>query len=233
MERKDLISINAKIFSTQGIALDTVAKKTVKVVVVGNPANTNCLILMKSAPSILRQNFSCLTRLDHNRAISQLSIQSKKLIPDIKNTIIWGNHSSTQYADARFATIGNEFAPKILDIQWLQSEFISIIQKRGAAVMKARGYSSVLSAANAIIDHMRDWIIGTPEGVWVSMGIPADGSYGITDELIFSYPVTCKNGSYQIVKGLEIDSFSQSQIEITRKELLEERKIGFEIVGIK
>jgi len=234
MERKDLISKNAEIFSTQGRSLDVVAKKTVKVVVVGNPANTNCLILMKSAPSIPRQNFTCLTRLDHNRAIGQLAIQSKQSPSDIKNPIIWGNHSSTQYPDVRFAKIGdNHLVTTVLDKQWLQNEFVTIIQQRGAAVLKTRGNSSVMSAANAIIDHMHDWILGTPEGVWVSMGVVTDGSYGIKDELIFSCPVTCTNGSYKIVTGLDIDPFSQAKIEATQNELLEERKTAFEIVGIK
>jgi len=233
MERKDLITKNAQIFSTQGKSLDRFAKKTMKCVVAGNPANTNCLILMKNAPSIPRQNFSCLTRLDHNRAISQLALRSHKLPSDIKNPIIWGNHSGTQYADARFAVIGNQPASALLEKEWLQKEYLSIVQQRGSAILKARGNSSVMSAANAIIDHMHDWIFGTPEGVWVSMGIPTDGSYGIADELIFSYPVTCKNGSYHIVNGLELDDFSKTKLEITKNELLEERGTAYEIVGIK
>jgi len=233
MERKDLIGKNAQIFSSQGKILDHVAKKTVKVVVVGNPANTNCLITMKSAPSIPRENFTCLTRLDHNRAIGQLALRSHKTPSEVKNPIIWGNHSSTQYPDVRFVTIAGQPATSIIEKDYLQGEFISTIQQRGGAVIKARGASSALSAANAIIDHMHDWICGTPEGAWVSMGVPADGSYGIADELIYSYPITSKNGTYTIVKGLEIDNFSQSKLEATRVELLEERSAAFEIVGIK
>jgi len=222
-----------KIFSSQGKILDRVAKKSVKIVVVGNPANTNCLITMKSAPSIPRENFTCLTRLDHNRAIGQLGIRAHKSPSDIKNVIIWGNHSSTQYPDVRFATIQEQHATSLIEKEWLQNDFISTIQQRGAAVIKARGASSALSAANAIIDHMHDWIIGTPGGVWVSMGVPADGSYGISDELIYSYPVNCKNGNYSIVKGLEIDDFSKSKLDATKNELLEERSAAFEIVGLK
>jgi malate dehydrogenase len=232
MERKDLIGKNAQIFSSQGKILDKVAKKSVKVVVVGNPANTNCLITMKSAPSIPRENFTCLTRLDHNRAIGQLAIRAHKSAVDVKNPIIWGNHSSTQYPDARFAHIGNVPAPNVVEKHWLENEFVSTIQQRGAAVIKARGASSALSAANAIIDHMHDWILGTPENVWVSMGVPADGSYGISDELIFSYPVKCSHGKYHIVTGLEIDSFSQGKIDATKNELIDERKAAFEIVGL-
>jgi len=233
MERKELIGKNAQIFSSQGKILDRVAKKSVKIVVVGNPANTNCLITMKSAPSIPRENFTCLTRLDHNRAIGQLGIRAHKSPSDIKNVIIWGNHSSTQYPDVRFATIQEQHATSLIEKEWLQNDFISTIQQRGAAVIKARGASSALSAANAIIDHMHDWIIGTPGGVWVSMGVPADGSYGISDELIYSYPVNCKNGNYSIVKGLEIDDFSKSKLDATKNELLEERSAAFEIVGLK
>jgi len=188
---------------------------------------------MKSAPSIPRENFTCLTRLDHNRAIGQLAIRSHKSPSDIKNPIIWGNHSSTQYPDVRFSTIQGQPSSSLIEKEWLQGDFISTIQQRGAAVMKARGASSALSAANAIIDHMHDWILGTPEGVWVSMGVPADGSYGITDELIYSYPVTCKNATYHIVKGLEIDNFSHAKLDATKNELLEERSAGFEIVGLK
>jgi len=232
MERKDLIGKNAQIFSTQGKILDQVAKKSVKVVVVGNPANTNCLITMKSAPSIPRENFTCLTRLDHNRAIGQLALHAHKSAVDVKNPIIWGNHSSTQYPDARFASICNQPAPKVVEKQWLENEFVNTIQQRGGAVIKARGASSALSAANAIIDHMHDWILGTPENVWVSMGVPADGSYGISDELIFSYPVKCSGGKYHIVTGLQIDSFSQGKIDATKNELIDERKAAFEIVGL-
>jgi len=232
MERKDLITANAKIFSTQGKILDSVAKKTVKVVVVGNPANTNCLITMKSAPSIPRENFTCLTRLDHNRAIGQLAKQSHKFPSDIKNPIIWGNHSSTQYPDARFAKICGHPATEVLPKEWLENEFITTIQQRGGAVIKARGASSALSAAHAIIDHMHDWILGTPEGTWVSMGVPANGAYGISEELIFSFPVTCKHRSYTIVPDLQVSDFAGKKIQETKNELLEEKKAGFDFVGL-
>jgi len=232
MERKDLIGKNAQIFSTQGKILDQVAKKTVKVVVVGNPANTNCLITLKHAPSIPKENFSCLTRLDHNRAVGQLANKAGKSAADVKKPIIWGNHSSTQFADARFATIDNKPVAAVVEQAWLQGEFISTIQQRGAAVIKARGASSALSAANAIIDHMHDWVLGTPEGEWVSMGVPTDGSYGIKDDLVFSFPVTCKNGKYTVVTGLEINDFAHSKIEITKNELLDEKKMAFELVGL-
>jgi len=233
MERKDLIGQNAKIFSTQGKILDQLAKKTVKVVVVGNPANTNCLITLKHAPSIPKENFSCLTRLDHNRAVGQLALKAGKSAGDVKNPIIWGNHSSTQYADARFAIIDGKCATEVLDKAWLEGEFITTIQQRGAAVIKARKASSAFSAANAIIDHMRDWVLGTAEGQWVSMGIPTDGSYGILDELVFSFPVTVKDGKICVVKDLETNDFAKDKLEITKKELLDERTMAFELVGLK
>jgi len=232
MERKDLIGQNAKIFSTQGKILDQLAKKTVKVVVVGNPANTNCLITLKHAPSIPKENFSCLTRLDHNRAVGQLALKAGKSAGDVKNPIIWGNHSSTQYADARFAIVDGKRATEVLDKAWLEGEFITTIQQRGGAVIKARKASSAFSAANAIIDHMRDWVLGTPEGQWVSMGIPTDGSYGILDELVFSFPVTVKDGKICVVKDLEMNDFAKDKLEITKKELLDERTMAFELVGI-
>jgi len=232
MERKDLINKNAQIFSAQGKVLDRLAKKSVKVVVVGNPANTNCLITLKHAPSIPKENFTALTRLDHNRAIGQLAMKAGKTAGDVKKPIIWGNHSSTQYADARFATISGEPTSKVLDKAWLEGEFISTIQQRGAAVIKARAASSAFSAANAIIDHMHDWILGTREGEWVSMGVPADGSYGISDEIIYSYPVTCRGGKIEIVKGLEISDFARGKMELTKNELLEEKKMAFELVGL-
>jgi len=233
MERKDLIGKNAEIFSSQGKILDHVAKKTVKVVVVGNPANTNCLITLKHAPSIPKENFTCLTRLDHNRAIGQLALKAGKSAGDVKRPIIWGNHSSTQYADARFATIDGKPATEVLDKAWLEDEFITTIQQRGAAVIKARKASSAFSAANAIIDHMHDWVLGTAEGQWVSMGIPTDGSYGISDELVFSFPVTVKDGKISVVKDLEVNDFAKAKLEITKKELLEEKTMAFELVGLK
>jgi len=233
MERKDLIGKNVEIFSSQGKILDRVAKKTVKVVVVGNPANTNCLITLKHAPSIPRENFSCLTRLDHNRAVGQLAIKAGKSAGDVNRAIIWGNHSSTQFADARFATIDGKLTTEILDKDWIEGEFISTIQQRGGAVIKARGASSALSAANAIIDHMRDWVLGTPVGTWVSMGVPSDGSYGITDDLIFSFPVTIADGKVTIVQGLEVNDFARAKIESTKNELLDEKKVAYEIVGLQ
>jgi len=233
MERKDLIGLNAQIFSTQGRILDQVAKKTVKVVVVGNPANTNCLITLKHAPSIPKENFTCLTRLDHNRAVGQLALKAGKFPGDVHRPIIWGNHSSTQFADARFAIIDGKPATEVIDKAWLEGEFISTIQQRGAAVIKARKASSAFSAANAIIDHMRDWVIGTAEGQWVSMGIPTDGSYGISDEIVFSFPVTIKDGKISVVKDLEVNDFAKAKLEITKKELLEERTMAFELLGIK
>jgi len=233
MERKDLIGKNAQIFSSQGKILDRVAKKTVKVVVVGNPANTNCLITLKNAPSIPKENFSCLTRLDHNRAVGQLALKAGTSAAEVKHPIIWGNHSSTQFSDSRFATIAGKPAHEVIDHAWLQGEFITTIQQRGAAVIKARGASSALSAANAIIDHMRDWVLGTPDGDWVSMGVLADGSYGIGPELVFSYPVTTKDGKISIVKNLEVNDFAREKLEITKKELLEERTMAYELVGLK
>jgi len=231
MERKDLIGKNASIFSEQGKVLDRLAKKDVKVLVVGNPANTNCLIVKKHAPSIPKENFACLTRLDHNRAKFQLADKAKAFASDVKNPIIWGNHSSTQYPDYRFATINGKPAPSVInDAEWAKDAFVKTVQQRGATVMNARGASSALSAAHAIVDHMRDWVQGTPEGEWVSMGVPADGSYGITDDIIYSYPVKCKGGKYEIVKGLEIDDFSRKMMEETRKELVEEATMALEIV---
>lgn len=232
MERKDLIEKNAQIFSSQGKILDQFAKKTVKVVVVGNPANTNCLITMKSAPSIPKENFSCLTRLDHNRAIGHIATKTQKTASAVKNVIIWGNHSNTQYPDARFAEVAGKPVPDLLENQYLEGDFVSTIQQRGAAVIKARGSSSAFSAANAIIDHMHDWVLGTPEGVFVSMGIPSDGSYGITDELIFSFPVSIKDGKATIVQGLKITPFAKEKIEITKEELLSERETAFKLLGM-
>jgi len=232
MERKDLISKNASIFSEQGKILDKIAKKDVKVLVVGNPANTNCLIVKKSAPSIPKENFSCLTRLDHNRAKYQLAEKAKVSASEVKNPIIWGNHSSTQYPDYRFATISGKPAPSVInDPEWAKDAFVKTVQQRGAVIMSARGVSSALSAAHAIIDHMHDWVHGTREGEWVSMGVLADGSYGIKDEIIFSYPVRVKNGKYEIVQGLELDDFSRQMLEATRKELAEEMTMALEVIG--
>jgi len=233
MERKDLLKANCGIFKVQGAALDKYAKKSVKVLVVGNPANTNALICMESAPSIDRRNFSALTRLDHNRAIGQVARRLKIAPQNVKNVIIWGNHSSTQYPDTTHATVtiatdpsgkGKSVKEEIKDDAWLQGEFINIIQKRGAAVIAARKASSAGSAAKAIVDHVRDWVHGTRDGEWVSMGVASDGTYGIKEGVVYSYPVTTKNGEWTIVKGLGIDEFSRGKMDETAKELFEERE---------
>jgi malate dehydrogenase len=224
MERKDLLEANAAIFTVQGKALDEVASRNVRVLVVGNPANTNALIAMKSAPSLPKKNFTAMMRLDHNRAISQVAAKLGKPVSSIQKMTIWGNHSATQYPDIHQVECeGKKVWSMINDASWLKENFIPTVQKRGAAIIEARGLSSAASAANAAIDHVRNWVLGTAPGDWVSMGIPADGSYGITDEIIFGYPVTCANGEYTIVKGLDISDFSRERIEATRKELLEER----------
>lgn len=228
MERKDLLNANVKIFKAQGTALDKFAKKTVKAVVVGNPANTNCYILAHYAPSIPRENFSCLTRLDHNRATAQIASKLKVSTAAVKNVIIWGNHSSTQFPDARSATVtmdGKEVPAydAIKDDNWLKNDFISTVQKRGAAVIAARKLSSAMSAAKATCDHMRDWWQGTKDGEWVSMGIISDGSYDIEKGLVFSYPVQIKNGKVSIVQGLKIDDWAREMLDKTQKELVEEK----------
>jgi len=228
MERKDLLAANVKIFKVQGEALDKYAKKTVKVLVVGNPANTNAFICSKYAPSIPKENFSAMTRLDQNRAQAQIAGKLGIGIENVKNVIIWGNHSSTQYPDARFAIVSrNGEDSKLLDVltdkTWIQDQFISTVQKRGAQVIAARKMSSAMSAAKAACDHMRDWWQGTKDGVWVSMGVRSDGSYGSPQNVIFSYPVVCKNKQWTIVKDLGVDDFSKSKIEQTSQELVEER----------
>jgi malate dehydrogenase len=234
MERKDLIAKNASIFSEQGKILNEIASRDVKVVVVGNPANTNCLITMKHAPKIPKENFTALTRLDHNRAKSQIAMKAGVLVASVKNTIIWGNHSNTQFPDLSAATIhGKPASGVITDSQWVQNDFVSTVQNRGAAVIEARGLSSAFSAATAIVDHVRDWLVGTPEGEHVSMAVPADGSYGIDAEIIYSYPVTCKNGKYTIVKGLNVNDFAREKMTKTRDELIEERATAFEFLGLK
>jgi len=224
MERKDLLEANGKIFGPQGKALDRVAKRSVKVLVVGNPANTNCLIAMKNAPSLKPSQFTGMMRLDHNRASSQVSQKISKPVSSIKKITVWGNHSATQYPDVFQAEAdGKKVWPMINDQQWLESTFIPTVQKRGAAIIDARGLSSAASAANAAIDHVRDWVKGTRDGDWVTMGVPSDGSYGIPEGVIFGYPVTCRNGEYQVVKGIDISEFSRKRIDATLKELHEER----------
>ena len=224
MERKDLLLANAQIFSAQGKALDAVADRGIKVLVVGNPANTNALIAQRNAPGLDPRNFTAMTRLDHNRALAQLAEKTGSHVTRIRRMIIWGNHSSTQYPDLNHATIDGKPARTLVDEQWVTSTFIPVVQQRGAAVIKARGSSSAASAASAAIDHVRDWIAGTAEGDWASMAVPSDGSYGIKEGIIYSYPVTCRNGAYQIVQRLEIDAFSRARMEATEKELREERE---------
>jgi len=223
MERKDLLEANGAIFTVQGKALNEVANRRVKVLVVGNPANTNAYIAMKSAPGLPRENFTAMLRLDHNRSLSQLSAKTGKPVDSIEKMIVWGNHSPTMYPDYRFATIGGQPAPKVVnDETWYRETFMPTVGKRGAAIIEARGLSSAASAANAAIDHMRDWVMGT-HGKWVTMGIASDGSYGIPDGTIYGFPVTCAGGKYQMVKGLEIDEFSRGKMDATLKELMEER----------
>ena len=224
MERKDLLEANGKIFAPQGQALDRVAKRNVKVLVVGNPANTNCLIAMKNAPGLEPQQFTGMMRLDHNRASSQIAQKIKKEVKQIRKVTVWGNHSATQYPDVFQAEAdGKKLWPMIDDPSWLEKEFIPTVQKRGAAIIEARGLSSAASAASAAIDHIRDWVHGTREGDWVTMGVPAEGSYGIPEGVIYGYPVTCKGGQYQIVKGIDISDFSRKRMDATLKELHEER----------
>jgi malate dehydrogenase len=223
MERADLLAANAQIFTAQGRALDAAASRDVKVLVVGNPANTNAYIAMKSAPSLPRENFTAMLRLDHNRALSQLAAKTGKPVAAIRKMAVWGNHSPTMYADYRFATIdGASVKDMINDHAWNQDVFLPTVGKRGAAIIEARGLSSAASAANAAIDHMRDWALGT-NGEWVTMGIPSNGEYGIPKDVMFGYPVTCAGGRYQIVEGLPIDAFSQGCIDKTLAELTGEQ----------
>ena len=223
MERKDLLLKNAEIFTVQGKALDAVASRDVKVLVVGNPANTNAYIAMKSAPSLPAKNFTAMLRLDHNRALSQLSAKAGVAVGDIEKLIVWGNHSPTMYPDYRFATAGGaSLKDKVGDENWNRTDFIPKVGKRGAAIIEARGLSSAASAANAAIDHIRDWVLGT-NGKWTTMGIPSDGSYGIPKDVMYGFPVTCTNGQYEIVQGLAIDDFSREMMNKTLAELEEER----------
>ena len=223
MERADLLAANAQIFTVQGKALNAVASRNVKVLVVGNPANTNAYIAMKSAPDLPAKNFTAMLRLDHNRAASQIATKTGKAVGSIEKLAVWGNHSPTMYTDYRNATIdGQSVKALINDEQWNREVFLPTVGKRGAAIIAARGLSSAASAANAAIDHMRDWALGT-QGKWVTMGIPSDGSYGIPKEVMFGYPVTCEGGEYKIVQGIEIDAFSQECINKTLKELTDEQ----------
>jgi malate dehydrogenase len=223
MERKDLLEANAAIFSVQGKAMNSHANRDIKVLVVGNPANTNALIASSNAPDIDSGNFTAMTRLDHNRAKAQLAHKTDSHVNDITCLAIWGNHSATQYPDINHASVSGKAATELVDEKWLTDEFIPVVQQRGAAIIKARGASSAASAASAAIDHMHDWTLGTPEGDWVSMAIPADGSYGIEPGIIYSYPVRCSGGRYEIVQGLNIDDFSRARMDATEDELREER----------
>ncbi len=231
MERKDLLLANAQIFSAQGKALNDVAARDVRVLVVGNPANTNALIAMKNAPSLKPQSFTAMTRLDHNRALSQLAEKTGCHVNDIQKMIIWGNHSATQYPDINHCLVKGQPARSLVDANWIEKDFIPTVQQRGAAIIKARGASSAASAGSAAIDHIRDWFRGSVAGDWVSMGIPSDGSYGIPEGVIYSYPVVCRNGQYEIVQGLAVDEFSRQRMDATHKELLEERDGVKELLG--
>ena len=223
MERADLLAANAQIFTAQGKALDKVASRNVKVLVVGNPANTNAYIAMKSAPSLPRENFTAMLRLDHNRALTQIAQKTGTQVKDIEKLTVWGNHSPTMYADYRFASIGGKSVKQLINDQvWNADVFLPTVGKRGAAIIEARGLSSAASAANAAIDHMRDWALGT-NGKWVTMGIPSNGDYGIPKDVMFGFPVTTENGKYKIVEGLSIDEFSQDRINKTLKELQDEQ----------
>ncbi|HET8695982.1 MAG TPA: malate dehydrogenase, partial [Gammaproteobacteria bacterium] len=223
MERKDLLLANAQIFSAQGKALDEVADRRVKVLVVGNPANTNALIARENAPGLDPRNFTAMTRLDHNRARAQLAAKAGVHVSEIAGAIIWGNHSATQFPDLAHATISGKPALSRVPLNWYHETFIPTVQQRGAAIIKARGASSAASAASAAIDHVRDWALGTPGNDWVSMGVASDGSYGIPEGVVFSYPVRCVRGEYQVVQGLEIDEFARGKLAATEAELREER----------
>ena len=223
MERNDLLEANAQIFSVQGKAINDHASRDIRVLVVGNPANTNALITAANAPDIDPANFTAMTRLDHNRAIAQLADKTGQHVTDIKRLTIWGNHSATQYPDIYHATVAGKPAADLVSVDWLSNEFIPTVQQRGAAIIKARGASSAASAASAAIDHMHDWALGTPGDDWVSMGIPSDGSYGVEAGVIYSYPVRCEGGQYTIVQNLEVNEFSRDRMATTETELREER----------
>ena len=231
MERKDLLLANAQIFSAQGKALNAVADRQVRVLVVGNPANTNALIARANAPELPSGHFTAMTRLDHNRAMSQLAEKTGTHVNDVRRMTIWGNHSATQYPDINHALVAGKSATSLVDRTWVEQTFIPTVQQRGATVIKARGSSSAASAASAALDHMRTWFLGTTADDWVSMGVPADGSYGIREGIIYSYPVTCRDGRYQVVPGLSIDDFSRAKMNATEAELLEERAGVKELLG--
>jgi len=233
MERKDMIEINAKIFSGQGKILDQVAKKDVKVLVVGNPANTNCLLTATAAPSLSKSNFSALTRLDHNRAHYQLAEKTSSAMGEVKNVCIWGNHSNTQFPDLSHASVKGKPATEAVSQEWAQGEFVSTVQQRGAVIIQKRGLSSAFSAAKAIVDHMHDWVVGTPEGQFVSMGVLSDGNtYGVPQGLIYSFPVSCKDGKATIVTGLTVNDYQRKMMDATAAELAEEKEVAFKICGL-
>jgi malate dehydrogenase len=223
MERKDLLEANAQIFSGQGRAINEHANRDIRILVVGNPANTNALITRCNAPDINPANFTAMMRLDHNRASAQLASKTNKHASDVRQLTVWGNHSATQYPDIYHASVAGEAALDLVDSNWIVDDFIPTVQQRGAAIIKARGASSAASAASAAIDHMHDWASGTPDDDWVSMAVPSDGSYGIEEGIIYSYPVRCSNGQYEIVQGLEINDFSRERMQATESELREER----------
>jgi len=232
MERKDLLAENAKIFIEQGRALNESAKGDVRVLVVGNPANTNAWIALQKAPRLRRENFTAMMRLDHNRAVSQIAARIGQPVGSIRKVTIWGNHSATQYPDLFQAEAGGKKVwPQINDQAWLENSFIPTVQKRGASIIEWRGASSAASAANAAIDHVRDWVLGTAAGDWVTMGISSDGSYGIPEGVIYGYPVTCRSGRYELVQGIEISPFSRARMDATHKELLEERDAVKDLIG--
>jgi malate dehydrogenase len=231
MERKDLLEANAAIFGVQGKAINAVASRNIKVLVVGNPANTNALITQRNAPDIDPRQFTAMTRLDHNRALTQLAQRTGTTVNDIRQMIIWGNHSATQYPDLHHAMVKGDSAVSLIDMDWYQTEFIPTVQQRGAAIIAARGASSAASAANAAVDHMRSWALGTSSEDWVSMGVLADGSYDIEPGLIYSFPCYCQNGQWEIVQGLDITDFSRQKMSATAKELAEERDAVAHLLG--
>jgi malate dehydrogenase len=231
MERKDLLEANAAIFGVQGKAINAVASRNIKVLVVGNPANTNALITQRNAPDIDPRQFTAMTRLDHNRAVTQLAQQTGTTVNDIRQMIIWGNHSATQYPDVHHALVKGDAAVSLIDMDWYQAEFIPTVQQRGAAIIAARGASSAASAANAAVDHMRSWALGTPADDWVSMGVIADGSYDIESGLIYSFPCRCQNGQWEIVQGLDVTDFSRQRMDATATELAEERDAVAHLLG--